>query len=69
MNKLLVPLSGSRNSENPSSIRGPDGYGSSIAQEVMRFMFPDGLKFTEEEEKLEVVLECTRGRWHRWWMN
>lgn len=54
--KLLMPLSASRNSENPSSIQVSDGYGSSITQEVMRFMFPECLKFTEEEE-LKVVLE------------
>lgn len=51
-----MTLSASRNSENPSSIRGSGGYGSSITQEAMRFMFPDCLKITEEEE-LKVVLE------------
>lgn len=51
--KLLMPLSVSRNSENPSSIQVSDGYGSSTAQEVMRFMFPECLNSQKKKKNLK----------------
>lgn len=51
--KLLMLPSASRNSENPSSIQVSSGYGSSTAQEVMRFMFPECLNSQKKKKNLK----------------